>query len=84
LQHLDGISFQGIDPLLIILDFLLVLRGMAYLVSVGLTGIAAWFSINGMVVLFPPGAPTEIMVMGAMMEVAKLVGVAFVSYLGVS
>jgi len=45
---------------------------LAYAVAVGLASIAAWFSLKGLVTLFP-GAPIAIVVMGAMMEAAKLV-----------
>ena len=45
---------------------------LAYGVACGLAGIAAWFSLKGLAVLFP-GAPHEIIVMGAIMEAAKLV-----------
>jgi hypothetical protein len=45
---------------------------LAYAVAVGLAAIAAWFSLRGLAVLFP-GAPHEIVVMGAIMEAAKLV-----------
>jgi hypothetical protein len=38
----------------------------------GLAAIAAWFSLKGLAVLFP-GAPYEIVAMGAIMETAKLV-----------
>ena len=45
---------------------------LAYAVAVGLAGCAAWFSLKGLAVLFP-GAPIAIVVMGSMMEAAKLV-----------
>jgi hypothetical protein len=45
---------------------------LAYGVACGLAGIAAWFSLKGLAVLFP-GAPHEIVLMGAIMECAKLV-----------
>jgi hypothetical protein len=45
---------------------------LAYGVACGLAGIAAWFSLRGLAVLFP-GAPHEIIVMGAIMEAAKLI-----------
>jgi hypothetical protein len=51
---------------------------LAYAVAVTLAGTAAYFSIRGMIVLFP-GAPTAIVVMGAAMEAAKLVTVAFLA-----
>jgi hypothetical protein len=44
----------------------------AYLVAVGLAGSAAYFSITGMVVLFP-AAGFAIVVMAAVMESAKLI-----------
>ena len=44
----------------------------AYTVAVGLAGAAAWFSIKGMVVLFP-GAPMSVVGMAIAMEGAKLV-----------
>lgn len=52
---------------------------LAYAVAVALAGIAAYFSIQGMIVLFP-GAPTAIVVMGVAMEAAKLVSVAFLAH----
>src|SRR5262245_31895750 len=52
---------------------------LAYAVAVALAGIAAYFSISGMIVLFP-GAPTAIVVMGVAMEAAKLVSVAFLAH----
>src|SRR5262249_3200558 len=45
---------------------------LAYGVAVGLAGCAAWFSLKGLAVLFP-GAPVAIVVMGGVMEAAKLV-----------
>jgi hypothetical protein len=56
-----------------------VLCVAAYLVAASLAGVAAWFSINGMIVLFP-GAPTAIVAVGAAMEVGKLVSVAFLAH----
>lgn len=53
--------------------------GLAYLIAVALAGIAAFFSITGMIVLFP-GAPTAIVIMGVVMESAKLVTVAFLAH----
>jgi hypothetical protein len=44
----------------------------AYVAAVALAGAAAWFSIRGMVVLFP-GAPISVVGMAAAMESAKLV-----------
>jgi hypothetical protein len=52
---------------------------LAYAVAVSLAGIAAYFSIRGMIVLFP-GAPAAIVVMGVAMEAAKLVTVAFLAH----
>jgi hypothetical protein len=52
---------------------------LAYAIAVTLAGIAAYFSIRGMIVLFP-GAPTAIVVMGVAMEAAKLVTVAFLAH----
>jgi len=52
---------------------------LAYAVAVALAGIAAYFSIRGMIVLFS-GAPTAIVVMGVAMEAAKLVTVAFLAH----
>ena len=51
---------------------------LAYAVAIALAGTAAYFSIRGMIVLFP-GAPTAIVVMGVAMEAAKLVTVAFLA-----
>jgi hypothetical protein len=50
----------------------------AYTSAVALATIAAYFSIRGMVVLFP-GAPTAIIAMAAAMEAAKLVAVAWLA-----
>jgi hypothetical protein len=44
----------------------------AYVAAIALAGAAAWFSIRGMVVLFP-GAPLAIIAMAVTMETAKLV-----------
>src|SRR5258708_33658328 len=44
----------------------------AYTAAIALAGAAAWFSIRGMVVLFP-GAPLAIVGMAATMEGAKLI-----------
>jgi hypothetical protein len=44
----------------------------AYIAAVSLAGAAAWFSIRGMVVLFP-GAPQSVVAMAVAMEGAKLV-----------
>lgn len=52
---------------------------LAYAVAVALAGIAAYFSISGMIVLFP-GAPDAIITMGVIMEAAKLVTVAFLAH----
>lgn len=54
-------------------------NALAYLVAVALAGIAAYFSISGMIVLFP-GAPEAIVIMGMVMEAAKLVTVAFLAH----
>jgi hypothetical protein len=45
---------------------------LAYGVACGLAAVAAWFSLKGLAILFP-GAPHEIVVMGTIMECAKLV-----------
>src|SRR5260370_3301352 len=52
---------------------------LAYAVAVALAGIAAYFSIRRLIVLFP-GPPTAIVVMGVAMEAAKLVTVAFLAH----
>jgi hypothetical protein len=44
----------------------------AYTAAIALAGAAAWFSIRGMVVLFP-GAPMSVVAMAVAMEAAKLV-----------
>jgi hypothetical protein len=44
----------------------------AYVVAVALAGAAAWFSIRGMIVLFP-GSPRSVVIMAIAMESAKLV-----------
>jgi hypothetical protein len=54
-------------------------NALAYLVAVALASIAAYFSISGMIVLFP-GAPEAIVIMGVVMESAKLVTVAFLAH----
>jgi hypothetical protein len=45
---------------------------LPYLAAVALAGAAAWFSIRGMVVLFP-GSPLSVIAMASAMEAAKLV-----------
>jgi hypothetical protein len=45
---------------------------MAYTAAIALAGAAAWFSVRGMVVLFP-GAPLSVVAMAVAMEGAKLV-----------
>src|SRR5262249_48563183 len=52
---------------------------LAYAVAIALAGTAAYFSIRGMIVLFP-GAPTAIVIMGVAMEAAKLITVAFLAH----
>jgi len=52
---------------------------LAYAVAIALAGTAAYFSIRGMIVLFP-GAPTAIVIMGVAMEAAKLISVAFLAH----
>jgi hypothetical protein len=51
---------------------------LAYIVAVALAGAAAWFSIKGMVKLFP-GDPVSVICMAVAMESAKLVTAGFVS-----
>jgi hypothetical protein len=51
---------------------------LAYLAAVALAGAAAWFSVRGMVVLFP-GSPVSVIVMTAAMESAKLVTTGLLS-----
>jgi hypothetical protein len=51
---------------------------MAYTAAIALAGAAAWFSIRGMVVLFP-GSPVSVIAMTSAMEVAKLVTAAFLA-----
>src|SRR5262249_40155521 len=48
------------------------IEGIAYVAAIALASAAAWFSIRGMVVLFP-GAPLSVVVMAVAMETAKLV-----------
>jgi hypothetical protein len=50
----------------------------AYTAAVGLAVVAAFFSIRGMVVLFP-GAPLLIIAMATMMEASKLVAVGWLA-----
>jgi hypothetical protein len=45
---------------------------IAYIAAVALAGAAAWFSIRGMVVLFP-GSPNSVIAMAISMEAAKLI-----------
>jgi hypothetical protein len=54
-------------------------NALAYIIAIALAAIAAFFSISGMIVLFP-GAPTAIVIMGVVMESAKLVTVAFLAH----
>jgi hypothetical protein len=51
---------------------------LAYAVAAGLASIAAWFSLKGLVTLFP-GSPIAIMVMGATMEAAKLIAAGWLA-----
>ncbi len=55
-----------------------VADGAAYAAAIGLATVAAWFSIKGMVVLFP-GAPIAVVAMAVAMEVAKLVTVGWLA-----
>jgi hypothetical protein len=50
----------------------------AYLTAFILAGIAGWFSVRGMVVLFP-GDPTSALILGIGLETAKIATVAFVA-----
>ena len=50
----------------------------AYTAAVGLAAVAAFFSIKGMVVLFP-GAPLLIIAMATMMEASKLVAAGWLA-----
>jgi len=50
----------------------------AYLTALALALIAAWFSVRGMVVLFP-GDPTSALILGIGLETAKIVVVGFVA-----
>jgi hypothetical protein len=51
---------------------------LAYLAAVALAGAAAWFSVRGMVVLFP-GSPLSVIAMAVAMESAKLVTAGWLS-----
>jgi hypothetical protein len=51
---------------------------MAYLTALGLALIAAWFSVRGMVVLFP-GDPGSAMALGIGLETGKIVTAAFLA-----
>ncbi len=51
---------------------------LAYIAAVALAGAAAWFSVRGMVVLFP-GSPVSVICMASAMEVAKLVTAGWLS-----
>ena len=50
----------------------------AYVAAIALAGAAAWFSIRGMVVLFP-GSPLSVIGMSIAMEGAKLVTAAWLA-----
>src|SRR5258708_6989784 len=50
----------------------------AYVAAIALAGAAAWFSIRGMVVLFP-GSPISVIGMSVAMEGAKLVTAAWLA-----
>jgi hypothetical protein len=50
----------------------------AYTAAIGLAAAAAYFSIRGMVVLFP-SAPTAIVAMATVMEASKLISVAWLA-----
>jgi uncharacterized coiled-coil protein SlyX len=45
---------------------------VAYMAAIALAGAAAWFSVRGMVVLFP-GSPNSVIAMAVAMEAAKLI-----------
>jgi len=51
---------------------------LAYAAAVGLAGIAAWFSLKGLAVLFP-GSPVAILVMGATMEGSKIIAAGWLA-----
>jgi hypothetical protein len=51
---------------------------LAYLAAIALAGAAAWFSIRGMVVLFP-GSPIAVVVMAVAMESSKLITAGWLS-----
>src|SRR5258706_4827124 len=53
-------------------DHLHAIDVTAYVAAIALAGAAAWFSIRGMVVLFP-GSPLSVIGMSVAMEAAKLV-----------
>jgi hypothetical protein len=55
-----------------------LMTGAAYLSAVTLAGAAAYFSVRGMVVLFP-GAPAAVVVMATAMEASKLVTVGWLA-----
>jgi hypothetical protein len=50
----------------------------AYTAAVALAGVAAFFSVKGMAVLFP-GSPQSVVAMAATMEAAKLVTTAWLA-----
>src|SRR5713101_7163482 len=50
----------------------------AYIAAIALAGAAAWFSIRGMVVLFP-GSPMSVIGMAVAMEAAKLVAAGWLA-----
>jgi hypothetical protein len=50
----------------------------AYFAAIALAGVAAWFSVRGMVVLFP-GSPVSVVFMASAMEAAKLVTAAWLA-----
>jgi hypothetical protein len=51
---------------------------MAYVAAVALAGAAAWFSIRGMVVIYP-GSPMSVVGLAIALETAKLVSAAFLA-----
>jgi hypothetical protein len=65
-------AVTDVTPTTVTAQSVTVSDSLAYGAAIALAGCAAWFSIKGMVVLFP-GAPVAIVAMTVAMETAKLV-----------
>jgi hypothetical protein len=65
-------TLTDVTPTTVTVPSVTVGDSLAYAAAIALAGCAAWFSIKGMVVLFP-GAPLAVVAMAIAMETAKLV-----------